>query len=246
MRVSTMETVCQASVRTFYAVTPGTGSVMGVLGEATAPIALQTMDVRGNGSNPFPENNCSTAAIAESVIGAPGVNMPSGISEAIIDADNRMAGIDAPLTAPDGVPLLPAFNAQTVFGYAKWITSGAAGQEIAGPFAGVFYHLGLYVGMSVALSAIYGVVYAVVYLIRWVIWFIRFLAQLVQAIIAIVVSIPIILVAIKIIAILSIITAIAAGVALLVGGIDDFIKPIADTVNSIRGFLEGIFGGGGE
>jgi len=101
---------------------------------------------------------------------------------ALDDANNALGGLNNPLTAPDGTPLLPTVNWAMIFGYAKWLISPGAADELAGPFAGIFIHLGIFLAMRFALIVVYIVVFLAVYLIKWVVWLFKFLLTVIGAI----------------------------------------------------------------
>lgn len=157
----------------------GTGSTLYIYGRSSRTIFLTGVVVLGNGSNPFPENNCGaigdpTPTPVQLVI--PEQEMSQGLDNANADLES----VDVPLTSPNGLPLLPAETGQVIFSYAKWITSPVAAQELMGPFAPVYYHVGYLLGADVALLSVYIVVYGAVYVIRWVIWLYRSIVQIVS------------------------------------------------------------------
>lgn len=164
---------------------PGNGSGRGktfyAYGHSTRTFFLTGMVVLGNGSNPFPENNCGS-------IGAPTptpvmLTLPEQeLNQGLADANDQLESADVPLSAPDGIPLLPAETGSVVFGYAKWITSPVTAQELMGPFANVYYHVGYLIAVDVALVAVYAIIYGAVYVIRWVIWLYRSIVQIIGTI----------------------------------------------------------------
>lgn len=157
----------------------GNGSdKLAIVGEATRTIILTAIQVRGFGSNPFPSSNCTTDAVGD--VGVP-IQLPN-ITGIINDANQQLADAGDSLTAPDGSPLLPAETGATLFGYAKWITSPAAADELLGPFAPAASHVGIFLTMDIALVALYAIIYGAVSIARWVIWLFRLLLQIIQAI----------------------------------------------------------------
>ena len=113
-----------------------------------------------------------------------GIPIPeSDLFGGLTDSDQLLGGVDgAQLDAPNGAPLLPEDNTALIVGYAKWLISPAAAQEIATPFAPLFISVGIWLQLSLALLVIYLVVYVGVYLLRWVIWLIRLVLQIVSAV----------------------------------------------------------------
>lgn len=158
------------------------GTVIEIKGKATERIYLQSLEVRGNGPNPFGSSNCSTSAT-----GQPPIPLPNReLLDALQDADAEMAGVDGSLLAPDGHPILPAQTGALIFGYAKWLMSPSTTDELFGPFAGVISHLSIYIVAIIALVLIYSIIFAATYFIRWVIWFFKLIMQIVVAIASVV------------------------------------------------------------
>ena len=97
--------------------------------------------------------------------------------------DQLLGSVDGTqLDAPDGAPLLPEDNTALIVGYAKWLISPAAAQEVTGGFAPLFISVGIWLQMALALVALYVVVFVGVYFLRWVIWLVRLILQIVSAI----------------------------------------------------------------
>lgn len=101
--------------------------------------------------------------------------------DALGDADASLGELPGDLTQSNGTPLLPTLNLTELIGYARWITSPAAADEIFGVFAPVVTPLGLLLAVRFALGGIYFIVYAAIYLIRWVIWIFKMLLMLVNS-----------------------------------------------------------------
>lgn len=162
----------------------GTGKTFYAYGHSSRTIFLTGMVVLGNGSNPFPENNCGA-------LGAPtSTPVPLPVPEAdllqgLADAGDQLNSVNAPLTAPNGLPLLPNETGSMVWGFAKWITSPVAAQELMGPFAPIYYHTGYFVAADVALITVYIVVYGAVYIARWAIRLIRIAMSVIDLILQI-------------------------------------------------------------
>lgn len=157
---------------------PPTGDRFKVEAKSSEQIILKVLEVRGNGVNPFGSSNCDPAALR------PGeITVPSGdILDQLRRAEEQLANIDVNLTSPEGVPLLPAETGAAVFGYAKWLTSTAAAETLAGPFAPILSHTGTFLAMQLALFVVYVIVFAGTYLIRWVIWLFKFLLDVISTI----------------------------------------------------------------
>lgn len=102
------------------------------------------------------------------------------IYDALQDADESLGDVDDPLSSPDGSPLLPDQDGTVIFGYAKWLLSPGAADELVGPFAPVISHIFIYLAMRVALFGIYLVVYLAVYLIKWAIWIFKLVLAIIS------------------------------------------------------------------
>lgn len=185
----------------FYLLGNGSSDKLQITGEAIHAIYLVRLQVRGDGANPFPSSNCSTAATTpQPGTGADGgldigslidVPVPGVIGDALQQADSELSGVTQPLRNANGSSLLPALTGGTqIFGYIKWIISGAAAQELAGPFAPIVSHMGVYLVMNFALTGVYLVVYASIYIIRWAIWLYNKVLQLVTLIATLLSSVP--------------------------------------------------------
>jgi hypothetical protein len=151
---------------------PGTGRHFYVYGNSSRTIFLTGLVVLGNGDNPFPENNCGPLTDP----GSDAIPLPvpeAGLLDALSSANDDLESVNVPLAAPDGSPLLPDETGTVVWGYAKWLTSPAAAQELLGPFAAIYYHVGYLIALDVALVGIYIVVYGAVYVARWAMRLIR-------------------------------------------------------------------------
>lgn len=105
----------------------------------------------------------------------------TSLLDALNNANSQLAGLQNPLTSPQGTPILPAVNMQQIFGWVKWIFSPATAEELFGPFAGIYWHLGIYIWARIALLVVYGIVFVATYLIRWVIWIIRLIMDIINA-----------------------------------------------------------------
>lgn len=208
-----------------------------ITGEAGAPMQLVRIQVRGSGSNPFSTSNCDTAAINGDDEPQVDVGIPDQIGDALQDSDMALGAVDVDLAAPNGSPLLPTLAALiTIFGYLKWVLSGTAASELAGPFAPLVSHMGIYLSMQFALFAIYAVIYAVVYIIRWVIWLFNTVVQIIQTISQIIASLPgwLIIAAIGIV----------AGLLVVIGtNFDGLKQSLLDLAQSIQDFIDSIIPG---
>jgi len=151
-----------------------------IRGHASRTIVLVNMQVRGFGSNPFPSSNCSTDAVTPQQEQNK-IQLPN-IGEIISNADQQLADAGNTLTNPDGSPLLPSQTGAVLFGYAKWLTSPAAAEELLGPFAPVASHVGIFLLMDVTLVGLYFIIYAAIYIVRWAIWLFKLLLQIIQTI----------------------------------------------------------------
>lgn len=188
---------------------------------------LAMLEVRGNGSNPFGSSNCSTDAVNEAGDERPvNLSVPEGINEALVEADSQLAAVDVNLAAPGGIGIVPALtNAAVAFGYIKWVLSGTASQELAGPFAPVLNALGIYLIMSFSLTAVQFVIYGAIYIVRWIIWLLK-TAQSIMVVIAAIIG------SLSSFGILLLILLLIAGVVLLylvlTGGLNDIVQAVQD------------------
>lgn len=158
------------------------GASVSIKGWASETVRLRGLEVQGSGANPFGTSNCATRDAGPSPI-----DIPAGeLIDALQEADASAGGTGGQLTSPEGAPLLPNINAPLLFGYAKWLISGAAIQQMTGPFATILTHLALFVGVQMALSAVYGAFYVATYLARWVVWIFRLILQILTAIVGII------------------------------------------------------------
>lgn len=154
------------------------GNSVKIEASASQPLALRAIEIRGNGANPFGSSNCSTDAFGVAPIPIPVVE----IFDTLQSANDQLASIDAPLTSPNGTPLLPSETGSLIFGYAKWLISPGGAAEIFGPFAGIVSHLSIYLAAQLALALVYSIAYAATYLIRWVVWLFKLILMIIAAI----------------------------------------------------------------
>lgn len=169
-----------------FVLAPGTGAGTSdqllITGWVSRTVIINKMQVRGNGSNPFPSSNCSTDTIG-TVADTPGVQVPGAdLLDALQDANDSLGELSGPLTSPEGAPLLPNINMNQVFGYAKWLLSPTAAQELLGPFAPIVSHTGILIGLMIAMIVVYIVIFALVYLISWVVWVFKLILMIIQAV----------------------------------------------------------------
>lgn len=230
VHVDTLQTLVPAEANTSDFMIEGSGSSdkLQVTGEAVAPMRWLSLQVRGTGSNPFGSSNCDTTAInlEESPVAIP---IPGEVEDALIEIDDSLASVDVPLTAPDGQPLLPSLSAAPqVFGYIKWIVSGAAANELAGPFAPIVSGMGIFLVMNFALTAIYFIVYGAVYIGRWILWLVHIIMQLLQTIGALIGSVQGLIIIGAVVAIVIVAAVIAANIEAIGVWIQDIIQKIND------------------
>lgn len=205
----------------------GPYSKLEIKGTANYQVELTALEIRGNGSNPFGSSNCSTAAVNSGDDENPtNLSLPEGINEALVEADNQLASVDVDLSAPNGIGIVPALtNAAIAFGYIKWVISGTASQELAGPFAPVLNALGIYLIMSFSLTAVQFVVYGAIYIVRWFIWLFK-TAQSIMVVIGAIIG------SLSSFGILLLILLLLAGVVLLylvlTGGLNDIVRAVQD------------------
>ena len=158
--------------------------------------------------------------------------MPQQKTLALLDASGylyRAFHAIRPLTAPDGQPLLPSLSAAPqLFGYIKWIVSGAAANEIAGPFAPIISGLGIFLVMNFTMTAIYFIVYGAVYIGRWILWLIRIIMQIIQTIGALIGAVQGLIIIGAVVAIVIAAAVIAANIESIGAWIQDIIQKIND------------------
>lgn len=188
--VSTLVPSDVNSARIVIAPGTGEGSYTGLLfsGWASRTVILNRLQVRGDGVNPFPSSNCDTTPLSTGstqIVQVPGGQM----LDALEDANSGLGSLTGPLAAPDGQPLLPSINTATLFGYAKWIISGTAAQELLGPFAPVATHTGILIGLMIGMIVVYLLVFGTVYLVSWVVWIFKLILMIIQAIASIIDSV---------------------------------------------------------
>lgn len=155
----------------------GSSSAFSIAATVSRAVEWRGLDIMGDGSNPFPQNNCTdytTSATAYATIVPPDNDIFSGLSQ----ADSALSSVNQPLSPG----LVPNQNGALVFGIIKWLTAAATADELFGPFAPVLSHVGIFLAMDVALVAIYAVVYFAVYVVRWVIWLIKTIFLIIQTI----------------------------------------------------------------
>lgn len=158
----------------------GHGTVFVIGGHTSRQIQLEWLQVLGDGSNPFPTSNCTVVQPDSLVTPIP---IPlTQIGGAIGQGDQLLATVNAPLTSPDGSPLLPDEDGGLIFAYTKWVIAPQTAQELAGPFAPIIISLGILMVADMALFAVYVAIYAGVYFIRWAVWIFRLVLQIIEAI----------------------------------------------------------------
>lgn len=160
---------------------PGTGRHFYIYGHSSRTIFLTGLVVLGNGSNPFPENNCG--AIGDPTPTPVQLVIPEQeMNQGLANAGAALESVNVDLASPDGAPLLPAETGETLFSYAKWLTSPVAAQELMGPFAPIYYHVGYLVTVQVALFSVYITIYGAVYTFRWVKWLYNSIREIINTI----------------------------------------------------------------
>ncbi len=160
------------------------GTVLRIEAEASAPLYLRWIEVRGFNPNPFGSNSCHSSYGGDTGRPTPtAIPLPDfEMLEDLLEVDIDLAGIDGSLLAPNGSPLLPGETGAVVFSYAKWLMSANAANSIFGPFAPVISHLSIYIAARMALFAVYVVIYAAVYIIRWIVWIFKLVMQIIATI----------------------------------------------------------------
>lgn len=87
-------------------------------------------------------------------------------------ANANIQSVPDDLSSP-GVAVLPSENGNELYGYAKWIVSGAAAGEVFGPFGLVITHVGAIMTLVIFLAIVYVIIFLVTLIIRFVSWIIR-------------------------------------------------------------------------
>lgn len=87
-------------------------------------------------------------------------------------ANANVQSVPQDLSDP-GIAVLPAENGGELFGYAKWVTSGAAAAEVFGPFSLIVTHLGAAITLVIFLAIVYVAIFLATLIIRFVTWIIR-------------------------------------------------------------------------
>jgi hypothetical protein len=106
------------------------------------------------------------------------------IDNAVHDANQGIATLDAPIDSPDGRPLVPDENGAALFGYIKWLVSPPVGDELAGPFGPFMAMAGILLTMEIATLGVYIALYIIVYGLRWAIAIFKFILLLIQTVAA--------------------------------------------------------------
>lgn len=102
-------------------------------------------------------------------------------SQQVIEA---LATQNANLYQVPDVPLLPENRSGEIFGYAKWIVSQNAAEEVFGVFHPIFTAIGVLLVIEVTLNAIYVIIWIVAQIVRWVVWLIKIVLQIIQSLAA--------------------------------------------------------------
>lgn len=159
--------------------TAGTALNM-VIGSTGGQFEVASLSLQGTGSDPFGSDNCTPhLSTIPTPIPVPNEDIYNGLSSA---NDGLQSVGNQPLTAPNGLPLLPTVNLTVIFAYMKWIVSGQAAAQVTGPFAPLITALGIYIAMRMSLIVVYGVVYVVTYIARWIVWIFKLIMAIVQAV----------------------------------------------------------------
>lgn len=130
----------------------------------------------GTGGNPFGEDNCQGSEViaGEEGSGNPyeaGFDGPfPEIFAGLAEANAAIDALPVDLTAPNGIPILPATDGNQVFAYAKWLLSPSAADEYAGPFAPIIQNQGILVSGMFALIAVYLAIYLIVSGLKFALW----------------------------------------------------------------------------
>lgn len=145
----------------------------------------------GTGANPFGSDNCAdsigTGGTGGDVEQLYEVGIAGPFAElfaAMANANGDLGTLPTDLSAPGGLPILPASNPTSLFAYAKWLLSPAAADEYAGPFAPIIQHIGFIVTAAFGLILAYVGVYLLVYIVRFVLWLAKWLLNLMSALFA--------------------------------------------------------------
>lgn len=101
--------------------------------------------------------------------------------EGLEDSNEIFDDLDADITAPGGVPLLPDPNYEQLFSFVKWLLSPSAADELVGPFAPLIVHMGVFVSLLIITGGIYALIYMAVYVLRIVAWLIRWILEILSA-----------------------------------------------------------------
>ncbi|MDX2159923.1 MAG: hypothetical protein SF162_01230 [bacterium] len=98
---------------------------------------------------------------------------PAGIIVPIQDIQDNLVQADSNLQqAPSSITagVLPANQTQFIFGYAKWLLSINAANEILGPFGQLVTPVYSAIGLAIFIASIYTVMFFAVAVIRFANW----------------------------------------------------------------------------
>lgn len=102
--------------------------------------------------------------------------------EGVEDTSSITNDLASDITAPEGIPLLPDTSFSKIFGYAKWLLSPSAADEIVGPFAPLIVHTGVFITLLIVAGGLYTLVYMAVFILKIVAWIVRWILEILQAI----------------------------------------------------------------
>lgn len=105
---------------------------------------------------------------------------------AVATANQEIINLPDDIEQPADSPILPEGDGRQVFGYAKWLISAQAADEMFGPFSPIMFHLGITLVAAVPLLLAYVAVYLIVWLLRASIYIFRFVMQVIDLILQII------------------------------------------------------------
>ncbi len=156
------------------------GAILGALNGTR--VALQWLDVMGDDTNPFPQNNCGDFVDSTPTPGLD-IGVPLGDSFGELPgAQATLSAVGDSLAAPGGVGLLPNTDPAALFGYIKWVTNPTTADQLMGPFAPVLWQVGIFIQADVILGGLYMVVWVVAFIVGWLIGFFRLAVTVLEAI----------------------------------------------------------------